>query len=216
MPTDDANNPDASIGVSKPFVNESKKSNDNDLEKKIYQATAPSRFLNVFTSAIPALIGTVVAVISLFSSADVFRELFDRNKNVTTIPFDLSQTKLISQVDELKIHLKTLDEKLSQFHDLSPTEKGALAIRGVQADIKAISDRQEKIESVISTNPSKALEMILMQRDLDNLKSSVQANNASLRDNVDKIYDLNKWLLGAMAVSIVTLAVGSFMKNKDA
>jgi len=29
-----------------------------------------------------------------------------------------------------------------------------------------------------------------------------------------RVYDLNKWLFGKMAVSIITLAIGTFLKSR--
>jgi hypothetical protein len=59
------------------------------------------------------------------------------------------------------------------------------------------------------------LEIPLLQRDLENLKVSQQANIQAVKDGVDRIYDLNKWLLGAMALSIIALAIGNFLKAKE-
>jgi hypothetical protein len=57
--------------------------------------------------------------------------------------------------------------------------------------------------------------MPLFQRDLENIRISEQSNSSVLKDSVDRIYDLNKWLLGAMAISIITLAVANFFKAKE-
>jgi hypothetical protein len=78
-----------------------------------------------------------------------------------------------------------------------------------------LTTHQTKIESVILENPSKALEVPLLRRDLDNVKEQQQANVVAMRESVDRIYDLNKWLLGAMAVSVVSLAFGNLLKGRE-
>jgi hypothetical protein len=34
----------------------------------------------------------------------------------------------------------------------------------------------------------------------------------AVKESVDRIYDINKWLLGGMAVSVIALAIGNFFK----
>lgn len=49
-----------------------------------------------------------------------------------------------------------------------------------------------KLENAILTTPSKALEIPLLQRDLENTKISQQAMISAVKDGVDRVYDLNK------------------------
>ncbi|HVN95357.1 MAG TPA: hypothetical protein VMT62_02920 [Syntrophorhabdaceae bacterium] len=88
-------------------------------------------------------------------------------------------------------------------------------IRRLQVSLKDIDSRLGKLEAAILSTPSKALEIPLLQRDIENIKVAQQSGVASLRDSVDRVYDLNKWLLGAMAVSIISLALATFLKGKN-
>jgi hypothetical protein len=91
--------------------------------------------------------------------------------------------------------------------------KAGLQLDQLQKSVADLQTRQVRIEQAILANPIKALEIPLLQRDLDGLKTAQQDSILALRQNVDRVYDLNKWLLGAMAVSIVTLAISNFLKG---
>src|SRR5262245_5305413 len=90
-----------------------------------------------------------------------------------------------------------------------------LQLQKIEESITDVKIREEKLEEVILSNPTKALELPLFQRDLENIKVNQQTNVAAIKDSVDRVYDLNKWLLGAMAISVVTLAIANFLKSKE-
>ena len=49
--------------------------------------------------------------------------------------------------------------------------------------------------------------MPLIKRDIENIQITQQVNIQAVKDGVDRIYDIAKWLIGAMAVSIITLVI---------
>ena len=86
--------------------------------------------------------------------------------------------------------------------------------KGLENNIERISSRLEALEKAIMADPAKALQVPLIQRDLEALKSAQQIASAQTKDSVDRIYDLNKWLLGGMAISVMTLAISSFLRGR--
>jgi hypothetical protein len=87
--------------------------------------------------------------------------------------------------------------------------------KGLEANIDRISSRLEALEKVIMTDPAKALQVPLIQRDLEALKAAQQIATAQTKDAVDRIYDLNKWLFGGMAISVMTLAIGNLLRGRS-
>jgi hypothetical protein len=116
--------------------------------------------------------------------------------------------KIISRVG-------ALEQRISSISNIPKENALYDEIKQLTASVDDLNSREGKIESIILEKPAKALEMPLFRRDLDNLKDAQQIALVSVKENVDRIYDLNKWLLGALAVSIVTLAVGNLLKSKE-
>lgn len=81
--------------------------------------------------------------------------------------------------------------------------------------LQNIERRQARIEQVILNNPARALELPLLRNDLDNAREVNAQSLTAIRASVDQIYDLNKWLLGGMAIGIIALAVSSFLTKKE-
>jgi hypothetical protein len=120
-----------------------------------------------------------------------------------------------NEINKLRNDINALHDSTENISAIPKESKIGIQIQLLKKSIDVIHDRQEHIEKVILTNPSKALEIPLIQRDIDNLKTIQQANIQAVKDGVDRIYDLNKWLLGAMAISIIALAVGNFLKTTE-
>ena len=126
------------------------------------------------------------------------------------------------QVAEIKDHLneavKTINQlqaKLDALSNIPEQAKVAVQLKDLQNNLKDLWTRESKLEEVILSNPAKAIEVPLIRKDLDNLKDAQQQNMLAVKQGVDQVYDLNKWLLGAMAVSIVTLAISNLIKGKE-
>ena len=56
--------------------------------------------------------------------------------------------------------------------------------------------------------------MPLIRRDIDNMREANTQNLSAIKQSVDQIYDLTKWLLGALAVGVLSLAIANFFTKK--
>lgn len=119
------------------------------------------------------------------------------------------------QISQLRLEVKALEDTIQGAANLPKEAKFGVQLQQIQSAVADIQMRQGKLEQAILANPSKALEIPLLQRDLENLRATQQANILTVKEGVDRVYDLNKGLLGAMAVSVVTLAIANFLKGKE-
>jgi|GEM_PF-7088464 len=122
-------------------------------------------------------------------------------------------TRIDSEVDNLSTEFKNLRDSLNNISTLPKEAKLSFQLQQTQKTLANIEGRQDRLEQVIVTSPSKVLEIPLIKRDLENLKDAQKAEILTIKDGVDRVYDLNKWLLGAMAVSIIALAIANFLKS---
>ena len=113
-----------------------------------------------------------------------------------------SRQQLAVANDRLALGIDRGDRSTSTSPDLT-----ALAKR--LSDIEA---SQAKLNTLILASPDKALELPLMRRDFDDARARQADEVAALKRDIDRVYDLNKWLLGGIAVSIMTLGFANFLK----
>lgn len=86
----------------------------------------------------------------------------------------------------------------------------------LQKRLDQIEQRQERLERIIMEDPNKALELPLLRRDIQGLKDTQNVGLEATRKSVEQVYDLSKWLIGAMALGVISLAVNTFMRRRDA
>ena len=135
----------------------------------------------------------------------------------TQVPFVTQSevTAIRAELVELRQSLAAVSKPTPSASSPAGTDAISLQIAQAQSAVQAVSARLEKLESAILASPAKALEIPLLQRDVENLRLTQANAIAAVKEGVDRLYDINKWLLGAMAVSVITLALSNFLRPKD-
>ncbi len=166
----------------------------------------PSEWFQLAGVVIAVVAGLLAAVLSATQTGTTQQSI-----TINRQEFDDIKAEIASIATDLE-SLKTTVQALTQIPDQS--QIGAQLAR-LDTSVTGLQTRQSQLEQVILDSPAKALEIPLLRRDIDNLKSSQQETSLAIRQSIDQVYDLNKWLLGAMAVSIVTIAIGNYLKGKE-
>lgn len=120
-----------------------------------------------------------------------------------------------AQITSLQLKLNELQAQMRQrkpatIEPLTTTEALQLSNR-----MDAIEARQRRIEVTITNNPARSLELPLMRRDIDNLRDNTAKLVDNLEQGIDRTYDLSKWLLGGLAVSVIGLGLSSFFASRS-
>lgn len=158
------------------------------------------------SSWVAGLVGFVVAALSFFIAAP-------EKKIETQHPIVLSTPSAANtDLAKLKTEFNEFRNALAKVEATPHNPKIGIQLAQLQSTLAGVQARQEKLEQIFLNNPSKALELPLLQRDVEALKLMQQTNAASLKDSVDRVYDLNKWLLGGLAISVISLALANLLK----
>ena len=174
-----------------------------------------STFVGIL-SFFAALISTVAVISYFFTSPQVFDTGSRlRSTQSTNVTQDQINEAIGTIHKEVNIQLDEMKKLITTVAQLPSDDKLYIQLEQLNSSVSELKSREDKLEAVILANPTKALEMPLLQRDLENIKLSEQSNSSVLKDSVDRIYDLNKWLLGAISISLITLAVANFFKPKE-
>jgi predicted RNase H-like nuclease (RuvC/YqgF family) len=114
-------------------------------------------------------------------------------------------TDLRNNVTELRAQMEKLKGPSGQIPHDSQVQR---------AEIAALDNRLRKIEAVIIEDPEKALSIPMLRKEIGLLREGGSQSAAALKQSVDQVYDMNKWLLGAMALSVLALAVSQFFRAR--
>lgn len=125
-----------------------------------------------------------------------------------------SNPELLPVVLALRQDVAALQRAQTAFTELPESDRAAAQISEVAAKLDALEKRQASLEEAIMSNPEKALTVPLMRRDLDNMRDSNAQSLTAVKQSVDQVYDLTKWLLGALAIGVLSLAIANFLTKK--
>jgi hypothetical protein len=75
------------------------------------------------------------------------------------------------------------------------------------AEIDSVKKELDDIKQIIVEDPTKAIAMPLMRKDINDLQTQQQTLASSVKEQIDRIYDFSKWFLALMITLAVTLVV---------
>jgi len=130
----------------------------------------------------------------------------------TSVPPDLpTQVALLQgEIATLRQELDSLTQRVA-----SNPSPDSVALR---EDLQSLDQRLAVIEQAVLDNPERALQLTLLNREMDNLKVKYQSDFEGIRQEIQRIYDLNKWFIGlmfTMAIGLLSLAVSNFVKTPE-
>jgi glutamine synthetase type III len=185
--------------------------------------TVIKAWLSGFAALLSVAISSAVLIYSFTSNIlpAKYGYVYGRVKDSALVQIDLKKLhdelhdEQKNEIAQLGVEIDKLKTRLDSLSNIPKEDKLYLQLQKLSSSAADLKVREDKLEAVILSNPSKALEVPLLQRDLDSIKTAQQTNIIAFKDSVDRIYDLNKWLVGAMAISVITLAIGNFLKSKE-
>ncbi len=164
-------------------------------------------------SWVAGLISAVVAGITATSAFNFGKDIASTHGDPKVLLAVQSEAKALQQeVVMLKASMATIQAATASA-PVSPTEVGR-QVHANAVQLADVSARLQRLEQAILATPAKALEIPLIQRDIEALKQAQVTSVAALKDSVDRVYDQNKWLLGGVSVSILALGLSAFLRAK--
>jgi len=186
--------------MNKQDFNEIKEKFEKDSQKKKI-----SRWLN-YLSILIATLGA--AIITTYTFDNLNPNLTNKIENSAKI--EELESKILKLNSALIISKKTIDSlKISKVD----SDKSNL-----NSEVLTLKRQIESLNKVILDNPEKAISVPLLKVEIQNQKDQNEKEIKSIKDDIARVYDINKWIIGlvfTMLVSIIILNISNlFAKNK--
>ena len=118
--------------------------------------------------------------------------------------------RLQANQQDLRRQIEQVGKQLDTVAQLPPAEKLVVQVGQLRADLDSVKKSVESVNSAIIESPEKALALPLLRRDVEALRNSQASEILSLRGELGRLYDLDKWLIGLMGgVSMGLLGLGA-------
>lgn len=136
-----------------------------------------------------------------------------------------SATVLLSDVlrqvgsiaNSMEERTSALEERVDVLSQIPDEAKVASKLSEIERRSQELDIRMESLEVAILQDPSKALAIPLLRKEIDHLQETQEADVQAMREEIARIYDLSKWFVGlmfTMALSVAGLAINSFIGGR--
>jgi hypothetical protein len=119
------------------------------------------------------------------------------------------------EISQLRTEVKSLQQQLDA---LNQKPSNAAQLAEINNKIAPIDKRLADLEQIILDNPSKALSLVLINKDIDTIQQRQETDLQALRDEISRVYGLNQWFLGIlipMAISVVGLTIRNLLSERE-
>jgi hypothetical protein len=150
---------------------------------------------------------------------------FDKSKTFSrsALSKKLIDTELVinSQASAISVLQSEVNKISSSLISLSSLPEGTewkVETSQISEKVSRIQGKLAALEAALTLDPAKALAIPILRKDLDNTEKNLRAELLQTKSEIDRIYDQNKWFLGlmfTMALSVLGMAVSSFVSRKD-
>lgn len=117
------------------------------------------------------------------------------------------QAELTMLSNNVTILQETVDRLSQSPQDLSLSAE----LAQINSTLISLDSRLQRIEHAILDDPAKALEVTLLRRDIDDMQEEYQEDLQSVRAEITRLYDFNKWFLGVVIVGLVGIIASNFL-----
>lgn len=125
---------------------------------------------------------------------------------------DNSSASLAAQVEKQSRRIDGLQDELRSAKAIVMSGTTAPEYAVLEERLRRVEQSQQRINEAILGSPEKAVEMPMLRRDLQEMKTTDAESTAAIRREIDRIYDLNKWLFGGLALSVLAIALSNLRK----
>lgn len=177
-------------------------------------STLPTRmrFATEWVAAGSGIVAIVVAIISSLTLSPQEHQISILEQRALAQHVEVAVANARLQAVEARVEVAELRAQLKALGKPSSNKLINGELQSMRSTVDDVSNRQKQIEQVILTTPEKALAIPILRKDIDAEKESATQSSLALRASIDQVYDLTKWLLGTMAISIVGLAFSTFFR----
>lgn len=196
------------------YSNPRKEWSEKDKNKK----TAVRTWSNIvagMSSSIAIAITIAMATGLFFSESKTLN-----NSELTSelLSIETKNQALEEGISLLQNELSRVKSGLSNISSLPEEHEWKTEASEIRQNISLISGKLDALEEALTVNPSKALAVPILRKDLDNAEKNLKAELLQTRAEIDRMYDQNKWFIGLMftiALSVLGMAASSFFNKKD-
>lgn len=160
-------------------------------ETKKRKYTKALKYITTFLSVLGISVLTYYFASSIFSRSSIEKEKIQK-ENI----------ELTNRIKELQKRLRVADTSITI---QTPNEERIITLE----------KKIETLNNIIIENPEKSLTIPLMNKDIENIRKDNDLQIELIKEKVETVIDLNKWILGLIFSLLITIVISNLSKGKS-
>jgi flagellar basal body-associated protein FliL len=168
----------------------------SELQKKFAKETRKRKYTKAFNYITTFLSVLGSSVLAYYFASSIFpKNTFDQEK------IQKENIELTKKVTDLQNRLVVVDTSIT-------------IQRPNEERIIELEKKIETLNNIIIENPEKSLTIPLMKKDIENIRKGNDLQIELIKDKVETVIDLNKWILGLIFSLLITIVISNLSKSK--
>jgi vacuolar-type H+-ATPase subunit I/STV1 len=128
------------------------------------------------------------------------------------------------QLNDTEKLVKESVSRLERISDLvddkSQAARSIIALQArtdsINTTISSLNQKLDALNSVITSTPEKALALPLIKKDVEDLRAESGRQADEIRGEMNRMYDMNKWLMGLILAALVGTIINNVIQARKA
>jgi len=87
-------------------------------------------------------------------------------------------------------------------------------VTSLKSEVSAMHASLDALNAALLTTPDKALSIPLLRKDLEDFRVATQHDEDSIRLEMGRAYELNKWLMGFLLAAVLGMIINNLIQSK--
>jgi hypothetical protein len=179
---------------------------DRLLRDRMIEREMKARADRLRVAAVVAILSTVSAIVAGFQFFDVFKE--KPSLPVISVGPE-AVVALRGDVQALKKEMADIRAAATAPHNVPPDSVLAAEQAKQAASVQGIEKRLSALEAAILESPERALSIPLLRKEVVDSSKRSEEYRLSIRTEIDRLYEQQKWMLGGIGAVLVAIAGGA-------
>jgi hypothetical protein len=193
--------------------------NDESSSKKKIVNKRIALLLSYFSMIATGAALVISALFVQFKDDDITKNL----RGILSLHPENDIDSISARIGKLERHLKDWQSSMQgtaviNMDSLKKLNAANFELNQMKHDINNLLTQLHALNTVIMDNPEKALRLPMMKQQIDNLGNQSTATTLALKEDISRVYDMNKWIFGlviTMLVSLIALNVSNLLTRKQ-
>ncbi|WAC28049.1 hypothetical protein [Ancylobacter sp. SL191] len=167
-------------------------------------------FMAPFISSVAIVFALATIAPFFFSTLKNLDNTID-NADKVNRAFEEQSNEIISKYNDIS---NRIDNLLSKVENLPDNDRTKVLIVDINNSVVELKSKIKNMEDIIISNPAKAMELVILNKDIEHIKQRIDEKFQEQSDNIQQLYNMFSWSVGALVIAVAAQIISGFFHRR--